>query len=56
MEFNKPITQNSDISLPDLSTEKVQLTSVERSTIKPINGTLNIICLFIIILNKIIQN
>lgn len=42
MEFNKPITQNSDISLPDLSTEKVQLTSVERSTIKPINGTLKI--------------
>lgn len=42
MEFNKPTTQNSDNSLPDLSTEKVQLTSVERSTIKPINGTLKI--------------
>ena len=26
MEFNKPTTQNSDNSLPDLSTEKVQLT------------------------------
>ena len=42
MEFNKPTEVVSEIITKDLSTEKVQLTSVERSTIKPINGTLKI--------------
>jgi hypothetical protein len=42
MEFNKPTETPSVSTSTDLSTEKVKLTSVERSTIKPINGTLKV--------------
>lgn len=42
MEFNKPTEIPSVSTSTDLSTEKVKLISVERSTIKPINGTLKV--------------